>query len=146
MPNYSGSFQFYDSFREQMAKSMNLGTDTFKMLLVTSAYIPDVSSHSVLADINNEAGGNGYARQTLQNVTYERSGNKSIFDFDDVTFEATGGSWTARRFVLYNDTVSSPEKPLVGFGLIRSDNQNVTVTDGNTLKFQTPVGGLFEQT
>lgn len=141
MATYTGTNQVYRQWAEKLAKAANLATDTFKCLLVTSSYTPDFTNHDELADITNEVTGSGYARQTLTNVTFVESGGTAKFVCDNIVFTASGGAITARRFVVYNDTVSG--KPLVCSGLINNTDANVVVSDGNTLTLQIPAAGLF---
>jgi hypothetical protein len=143
MSVYTGSITFYNSWKANMLHAANLSSDTFKMLLTTSTYSPSASSHSVLADVTNEVSGNGYARQTLGSVTSSQTSGTYTFDFADPVFTASGGSIVARYWVIYDDTVSSPSKPLVAYGLIDSTPADVTTTDGNTLTFNVNASGLF---
>lgn len=139
----TGSVVFYDSFAEQIGKAANLGSDSFKMLLTTSSYTPNVATHSVLADVTNEVSGGGYARQTLSGVTFNQVNGDAYFDFNDVVFPATGAGFTAYRFVIYDDSVASPTKPLVCSGLLDITPAAVTVTNGNSITFQPDPLGLF---
>lgn len=141
--NYSATFEFFDSFRVRLAKDINLETDSFVMLLTDDSYIPDLTSDIILADIWGEVSGGGYTRQSLTGVTFAQSGATAVFDHADVVFPATGGEWTARRFIIFDDTASG--KPLVGVGLLRDDGSDITISDGNNLTFSTPPGGLFVQ-
>ena len=143
MTNYTGTINIYNSWKENMVESANLGSDTFKILLCTSTYTPSISAHTVLADITNELSGNGYARQTLGSVTSAQSAGTYTFDFADPVFTATGGSLVARYWVIFDDTPTSPADPLVAYGLIDNTPADVTTTDGNTLTFTVNASGLF---
>lgn len=143
MPTYTGQIKFYQDFAEQMGKKVhNLNADTLKMLLVTSTYTFS-AAHATLSDITNEVSGNGYARQTLANVAYTETAGVGKLDFDDPVFTASGGAIVARRYVIYNDTPTSPADPLICCGLIDNADANVTITDGNSLTFVVPTAGLF---
>ena len=143
MTLFTSTIQFYESFKEQIGKTIDLGADTFKMLLTTSSYIPDLAAHSVLADISNEVAGAGYSRQTLLSVLFSQVGGVATFDFDDPVFSASGGNITARRWVIFDDSVATPTKPLICTGLIDSTDQDIVITDGNTLTMQISAQGLF---
>lgn len=143
MTVYTGTAAFYDSWKEQIGKVANLATDTFKMLLTTSAYTVDLVNHAVLSDITNECSGSGYARATLGSVVYSQTASVAKFDFDDPVFTAAGGNIVARRWVIFDDTVASPVKPLVAQGLLDSADADVTVFDTNTLTFNVNANGLF---
>lgn len=146
MTIYTGTIQIYDSWKAQIGKTANLSTDVFKMMLVTSGYTVNLDTHQVLADITNEVSGNGYARQTLGNVVFDEVAGVAKFDFDDPVFSASGGNWSARRWIIFDDTVASPAKPLIAVGLINFADTDVTVTDGNTLTFNVNASGLFTLT
>ncbi len=146
--SFSGSFQFYKSWGVYQNTVVNLLTDSFKMLITNSSYVPDAESHSLLAHINNEIVGNGYERQSLSPVTWNRAGNIITFDFPNPTFIAAGGNWTGRNWVVFDDTPVTPLKPLVAYGLIDSSGggQNVTVLDGGYLEMNVNNAGFFTLT
>ena len=130
MATFTSTLNFYTSFKLNLAKSINLDTDTIQVGLTTSAYTPNSSSHTVLADITNELSGNGYARQSIANRSLTLSGGIVTFDFDDVVFSANGGNLVARYFFVFDSTVSG--NPLIGWGLLNDVGIDVTITDGNT--------------
>ena len=108
----ANAWEFYDTFREYMGDgTIDLDDDTFIMGLSTSTYT-FASTHSTLTDITNELSGNGYARDTLT-ATWVRSSGTVTFDTDDGAFTASGGSITARRAWIFDDTPTSPADPLV---------------------------------
>jgi hypothetical protein len=94
----------YNSFkRDIMNGSIDLDTDTIKVMLVTSAYTPDQDAHTKRSDITNEVSGTGYSAggSALANktVTVDNTDNEGVFDADDVTW--TDASITARGAVVY---------------------------------------------
>lgn len=141
MSTTNGTLTFYNSFLLNLAKDINLETDTLKCGLVTSLYTPDASNHSVLADITNELSGNGYSRFTINGITLTESGGIVTLDFGEIEFLASGGSLIARRYFIYDDTVTN--KPLIGFGLLDDNNLDVTATDGNSIKIITAPTGFL---
>lgn len=144
MPTYTGTIQFYQDFSEQLGKKAhNLHTDTLKMLLVTSSYTFS-AAHATVSDITNEVSTNGYARQTVANQAWTETTGTGKLDFDDPVFSASGGNWTARRWVLFNDTHASDA--LICSGLINNADADVVCTDGNSLTFVVPGAGLFTMT
>lgn len=146
MPSYNGTIQFYQDFAEQLGKGVHdLNSHALKMALVTSSYVFD-AAHSTLSDITNEVSGGGYARQDLANVVFSEASGTGKLDFDDPVFPASGGNWTARRWIIFNSSPVSPANPLICSGLIDSGNNDVTVTDGNSLTFVVPGAGLFTLT
>jgi len=147
MATTTGSFNFYNTFREYMADgTMDLDTDVFTILLTTSTYTPNAETHTVLADITNEVTGNGYARINLANVAWTRSTVTVTFDSDDPVWTAAGGSIVAHYWVIFDNTPSSPLDPLVAYGYLDNSPADVTTTDTNTLTIQLTASGWFQQT
>lgn len=93
----------YNSFKRDIQSSIDLDTDTIKVMLVTSAYTPDQDTHTKRSDITNEVSGTGYTAggATLANksVTVDNTDNEGVFDADDVTWSTS--TITARGAVLY---------------------------------------------
>jgi hypothetical protein len=91
----------YTSFKRDIQNgSIDLDTDTVKVMLVTSAYTPS-ASHAKRSDITNEVVGTGYTAggATLSTPTVTNSGTTGVFDGADVAW--TGSTITARGAVLY---------------------------------------------
>jgi deoxyribose-phosphate aldolase len=93
----------YNSFFTDLSKgNIDLDTDTFKLMLVTSAYTP-TKTHAKRSDITNEVTGTGYTAggATLANVTVTQDNTNDLakFDADDVSWATS--TITARGAVLY---------------------------------------------
>lgn len=94
----------YNSFkRDIMNGSIDLDTDTIKVMLVTSTYTPDQDAHTKRSDITNEVSGTGYSAggAALANkvVSVDNTDNEGVFDADDLTWASS--TITARGAVLY---------------------------------------------
>jgi len=94
----------YNSFkRDIMNGSLDLDTDTIKIMLVTSAYTPNQDTHTKRSDVTNEVSGTGYSAggATLANkaVTADNTDDEGVFDADDVSWSSS--TITARGAVLY---------------------------------------------
>jgi hypothetical protein len=94
----------YNSFKRDIANgSIDLDTDTIKLMLVTSAYVPNIDTNTKRSDITNEVVGVGYTAGgvTLANktVTVNNTTDKAVFDADDITIP--NATITARGGVLY---------------------------------------------
>lgn len=89
---------FYDGTHD-------IDTDTLKMALFVDGYDDTTTTYGT----TNEATGDGYTAggATLANVSLSESGGVVTFDCDDVEWDATGGSLSARWAVIYNDTDAS---------------------------------------
>jgi hypothetical protein len=122
------TFNKFNSFVEALAEKVhNLQTDTLKVVLSNTA---PTAGNSVLADITQIAGGNGYTTggaQATQASSAQTGGTYKLV-LNDVTFMASGGSIATFRYVvLYNDT--APNDELIGwydFGTA------VNITNGNS--------------
>jgi hypothetical protein len=94
----------YNSFkRDIMNGIIDLDTDIFKVMLVTSAYTPSMDIHTKRSDVTNEVSGTGYTAggRALANksVAADNTDNEGVFDADGVTW--AGSTITARGAVLY---------------------------------------------
>lgn len=122
----------YNSFKRDIANgSIDLDTDTIKLMLVTSTYVPNQDTHTKRSDITNEVVGTGYTAggATLANktVTVNNTTNLAIFDSDDVTI--ANATITARGAVLYKSRggVATSDE-LISYLDFNSD---ITATGGN---------------
>lgn len=140
----AASISFYNSFREFLADgTIDLDTHTFKVMLVSSAYTFS-AAHTVKANITNElATANGYTAggAALGSVTWGHTGGTATFDAADTVWTASGGSITASRAVIYDDTATNKE--LVASVLLDTTPADVTATAGNTLTLQWNASGIF---
>lgn len=98
-----------------------------KLMLTNTA---PVATNTIKANITEISAGNGYTAggTDVQNDVSQTSGTATITAVD-VTWTATGGSIGPFRYVVaYNDTQTTPAKPLIGWYDIGS---SITVTVGN---------------
>lgn len=101
----SGTWKWYgNGMLAVMTGSVDLNTDTLKIMLTTSAYTPDQDAHNFRDDVTNEVGASGtYAAGggTIAgvSVTYDSATNEVRMVWDDLSF--TGATITARTAVLY---------------------------------------------
>ena len=126
----------FNSFkRDIMNGSLDLDTDTIKVMLVTSAYTPDQDAHTKRSDVTNEASGAGYSSggAALANkaVSADNTDNEGVFDADDVTWGSS--TITARGAVLYKSRggASSADELIcyIDFGADKASSAgNFTVT------------------
>ena len=137
-----GPWTPFNDFKNNLGlKLINLATDTFKVILVTSA--SNALSASLVsanyATVTNELStANGYTAGgvTVGSDSWTGGGATatSTFDVADATWTASGAGFTARGAVLYSDTSTS--KNLIAFALLDSTPADVTVASGNTLTLQ----------
>lgn len=112
------TFVKYESAIEQIANKVMdvLGNqDTFKAAIHTDA--PVVATDTVLADLTQIAGNNGYTTGGAS-ISFDstRTGGTITATATDVTWTASGGnlggSTTGRYVSIYDDTPTSPADPL----------------------------------
>lgn len=94
----------YNSFKGDIQKGLiDLTTSTINCMLVTSAYTPNIDTHTNVSNITNEVVGTGYTAGgkalTGKTVTVNTTSDLAKFDADDVVWAAS--SITARGAVLY---------------------------------------------
>lgn len=117
----------YNSFFTALANNdIDLDADTFKLMLVTSAYTPDVDTHADRADVTNEVSGTGYTAggATVANtaVTQDNTNDLAKFDGDDVTW--ANSTITARGAVMYKSTGTAANDLLVKYFDFGSDQSS----------------------
>jgi hypothetical protein len=106
----------YNSFHEDLARGdIDLDTDTFKMLLVTSSYTPNKDTHADRADVTNEAAASGGYTAGGKTVTCTVARDNAN-DRTTLTFAAE--SWasstiTAAAAVVYKSTGTAANDLLV---------------------------------
>ena len=126
----------YNSLAEDMANgNVVLGSDSFKLMLVTSAYAPNSDTHTKRSDVTNEISGGGYTAggNALAGVTVtnDTANDRLVFDANDVVFTALTN--TFRGAVLYKDTGVAANDNLVMYFDFTSDQ---TGTGGDvTIQF-----------
>jgi hypothetical protein len=112
------------------------GADTLKVMLSNTA--PNVSTHTVRADVSELSTANGYTSggQSTANAGVASSGTLTVTG-TNVTWTASGGSIGPFQYViLYNDTPTSPADPLIaywnyGSALTLNDGESFTVKFNN---------------
>jgi hypothetical protein len=135
------TFNKVNSFVEALSEKVhNLGSDVLKIALTNSA---PLASNTVLLDITQIAGANGYTTGgTAVTITgsSQTSGTYKLVG-SDVTFTATGGSMgTFRYAVIYNDTATNDE--LIGWWDYGSA-VTLAVGESFTLDFD-PTNGILQ--
>jgi len=101
----AGAFKVYGAAAEAIAKgTIDLDTNTFRMVLVTATHTPNQATHSTWADMSaDEAVGTGYtASGKLLTCTVNRSALVVTFDCDDQSWAAS--TITAKYAVIVKDT------------------------------------------
>ena len=100
----SGAFHFYGNGLLNLAQgNIDLDTDTFKIMLTTSTYVPNQDTDVFRSDVTNEVVGTGYtaggATLTGVSVTYDAASNQMRVSWTDPTWPTS--TITARTAVIY---------------------------------------------
>lgn len=146
----AGSWKVYGAAAEAVAKgTVDLDTNTFRMVLVTSAHTPNQSTHSTWADMSaNEATGTGYTSSgKLLTCTVTRSSLVVTFDCDDQSW--TTSTITAKYAVIVKDadangTLASTDA-LVAYCDLETGGGSISTTAG-TLAITINASGVFTLT
>ena len=137
------SFVKYQTFVNDLANKVHdlvgtagSGADTCKVLLSNTA--PNVSTHTVRADVTELSTANGYTSggSSATNVGSSSAGTFTLTG-TDIVFTASGGSIGPFRYaILYNDTASA--KNVIGYwdygsALTLAASETFTVDFGSTI-------------
>lgn len=124
------SFNKFNQFVEDLAKGVhNLGTsgNALKVALTNSA---PAAANAVLADITEISYTNCSSRALTISASAQSSGTYKL-TITDLVLTASGGTVGPFRYVvLYNDTPTSPAKPLIGY---YDYGSSITLNSGETL-------------
>ena len=130
------TFNKFQDFSQQLAEGkQNFGTDVYKVAL---SNVAPVATNTIFSNITEISAGSGYtAGGTATTVTVSETTGTTTVSGTQVVFTASGGSIGPFRYVvLYNDTTSSPNKPLVGWwdygsAVTLADTETFTVKFSN---------------
>lgn len=130
--------------------AMDFLSDTIKATLHTTTYVPNVDTDEALANATNElTTANGYTAGGVtlgtKTTVYTAVGGITTFDCADFGWTAAGGSLVFRYVVIWDDTTTAPVDALIGY-IDHGGTGNFTLTDGNTITFQTGANGLYQAT
>lgn len=127
----------FNDFVEQLVlakHNFDGSTHVFKVALTNTA---PAATDTVLANITQIATGNGYsAGGTATTIAESETTGTVTVTGTQVVFTASGAMATFRYVVLYNDTQTSPAKPLVaywdyGSAVSLADSETFTVRFNN---------------
>lgn len=126
----------YNKFKMEALKgSIDLSSDTIKVMLLTSSYTPNIDTDIFIDDVSaNEITGTGYTAggATIANptVTQDDTDNEGVFNGDDVIW--SNSTITARYAVIYKDTGTPGTSPVIAYidfgGDKSSLNENFVVS------------------
>jgi hypothetical protein len=105
-------------------KEIDWVSDTIKVMLTTSSYVPNQDTHDYKNDVTNEVVGTGYTATGVtlasKTSTYVAATNREVLDAADVSW--TGATFTCRYAVLYDATPGTDAtRPLIAYFDFGSD-------------------------
>lgn len=121
------TFNKHNAWAENMVEAANLGTDQFVVYLTNTA---PTAANSILGDITQVSYTNCSTRNLTTASSSQASGTYTLA-LNDLTLTASGGTVGPFRYVgIYDDTVTSPVDPLVGW---YDYGSSITLNDTETL-------------
>jgi len=147
----AGAWKVYGAAEEAIHKAtLDLDSNTFRMVLVTSTHTPNQSTHSTWADAsaNEVAAGGGYSTHgKLLTCTVTRSGLVTTFDCDDQSW--TSSTITAKYAMIVKDADANAAlastDTLVAYCDLETGGGSVSTTNG-TLSITINASGVFTVT
>lgn len=141
------SFTKVNDFVVNLANTMDLDANT---LIVALSNTDPTSGTNVVSDGNgilaniSQISYTNLSSRTLQNVTSTQSSGTYKLSADDLTLTASGGSVAAFRYiVIYNDSVTSPADPVIGY---YDYGTSLTLNDGDTFTIDIGTNGILTLT
>lgn len=128
----AATFKWYgNGLLKAVTGSIDFDTDTFKVMLTTSAYTPDQDTHDFRNDVTNEITGTGYTAggATLAGVSaaYDSGSNQVRIAWTDPTWSTA--SFTARTAVIYKSRGgASSADELVAYAVNDADVTSTAAT------------------
>ena len=141
------SFTKVNDFVVNLANAMDLDSDT---LIVALSDTDPTAGTNVVSDGNgilaniSQISYTNLSSRTLANVTSTQTSGTYKLSADDLTLTASGGSVAAFRYiVIYDDTVTSPADPVIGY---YDYGTSLTLNDGDTFTIDIGANGILTLT
>ena len=113
------SFNKFNQFVADVASGVHqMQTGTAQVFKVMLTNVAPIATNAVKTDITEISAGNGYTAGGVSVGTITGSQTSGTFKFvggTDPVITATGAGGPFQWVVLYNDTPTSPAKPLIGY-------------------------------
>jgi hypothetical protein len=124
--------KMYGLFLKSLAnKEVDLDSDSLKVMLCTSSYVPNQDTHQYKSSVTNEVTGTGYTAggATLGSVTvvYDAPSNTLTLDAADASWPTS--TLTARYAVVYDSTpATDATRPLIAYVDFGADVSSTAAT------------------
>lgn len=125
-------------------KEVSWASDTIKVMLCTSTYVPDQDAHQYKSSVTNEVTGTGYtaggATLASKTATYTGATNTIAYDAADTSWASS--TITARYAVVYDSTGTDATSPLLCYVDFGAD----VVSTAGTFSIVWDAAGIFTLT
>jgi hypothetical protein len=141
------SFNKINDFVKNAVENMDLASDTLIVALSNTA--PGSESSNPTADGNGILGNvtqisySNLSSRTLANVSSTQTSGTYKLSADDLTLTASGTVAAFRYIYIYDDTVSSPADPLIGY---YDYGSSLTLNNGDTFTIDIGTNGILTLT
>ena len=141
------SFNKINDFVKNAVENMDLASDTLKVALSNTA--PGSETSNPTADTNGILGNvteisySNLSSRTLANVTSTQTSGTYKLSADDLTLTASGTVPAFRYIYIYDDTVSSPADPLIGY---YDYGSSLVLNNGDTFTIDIGANGILTLT
>ncbi len=134
----AGTLNIFAAFEEHRGRStVDCDSDQLYLVLLKNTYTPNLTGHSVLADLtlasNEITPGGGYPANGVLIGTFSiaRAGNTTTYDLPDFTLTAVGGAIPVWRYyaIYFPVTRNGVTNPLFGYGLGNDAGGGTDVTE-----------------
>ena len=142
------SFNKINDFVKNAVENMDLASDTLIVALSNTApgsetNDPRNDGNGVLANVTQISYTNLSSR-TLANVSSTQTSGTYKLSADDLTLTASNAAVAAFQYIyIYNDTVTSPNKPLIGY---YDYGTSLTLNAGDTFTIDIGTNGILTLT
>ncbi len=146
-----GAFTLFNTAKLYIGDgTLDLNSNTIKVMALSSAYTPNVATQTIKANIvaNEVASGNGYTTGGVTvTPTYTLSGGTATFDTTDPSWTGATAGFGLRYLVWYaSGTLNTIVDPIIGYKLVDTTPADVTIGVGVTVNFVLNASGLFTLT
>jgi hypothetical protein len=124
-------------------KEIDWDTDTIKVMLCTSTYTPNQSTHQYKSSVTNEVSGTGYTATGVALTSPTNTTSSLVATFDAADSSWTTSTITARYAVVYDSTpATDATRPLICYIDFGAD----VISSGGTFQITWDATGIWTLT
>lgn len=137
------TFTKFNAFVEHLAEGVH-NFESHQLMVALSNDLPDAATDAILTDLTSQISYTNLSGATPRNLvksTSSQSAGTYRLIINDLTLTATGAVGPFRYVIVYNDTPTSPAKPLIGW---YDYGSSLTLQNGETLTLDfDPTNGIL---